>query len=282
MLLKKRRLKKLLKKEVKDWVFKILLSINAFKERTNIVAYSTVFFLIIGVSGGIFLRYIITDQTLQEILTTIFAAVIGGAITLGGVAWTIKDGNEKRQKELERIENERKEEERKKNIPYIKVVKGIESLNFVRPQRLYTLDFEKESDIAKLNNNIFYLVNIPNFPVKNISNSLIIFKGLILCDRYYDLEQDVVIEPNITCQVQITQNWNISFEKLVDKMQLIVCDVIGNKYKIDCNITHLIKNSGMPSIVTTEAGKEYTGFEYSYIIETVSLPELIITENTNE
>ena len=29
-------------------------------------------------------------------------------------------------------------------------------------------------------------------------------------------------------------------------------------------------------------GKEYTGFEYSYIIETVSLPELIIVEKTNE
>lgn len=224
----------------------------------------------------------VVENTLFSAIIGVYAAMLGGGITLVGVAWTIKDGNDKRQKELERIENERKEEERKKNIPYIKVVKGIESLNFVCLQSIYTLDFDKESDIEKLNNDVFYLVNIPNFLIKNVSNSLIVLKGIILCDRYYDLEQDVLIEPNITCQVQTTKNWSISFEKLVDKIQLIVCDVIGNKYKIDCNITHIIKHNGMPITVTHKSGKEYTGFEYSYIIETVSLPELIIVENTNE
>ena len=89
------------------YVFKFLLSI----EKINTVSSSIILFMTIGILGGILLRYVITDCKLQEILTSIFAAVIGGAITLAGVAWTIKKGD-----------NDRKAENRRKAKPFIGII----------------------------------------------------------------------------------------------------------------------------------------------------------------
>ena len=71
-------------------------------------------FFFIGIIISFILRYAINDCELRATLTTVMSGVLGGAITLAGVAWTIKDSNTKRQEDLERIEKERKEDERKK------------------------------------------------------------------------------------------------------------------------------------------------------------------------
>ena len=48
----------------------------------------------------VYLIYLIpSEENLQEIVLSIVAAVIGGAITLAGVAWTIKDNSEKLKEE---------------------------------------------------------------------------------------------------------------------------------------------------------------------------------------
>ncbi len=53
---------------------------------------------------------------------SVYSAFIGGAITLVGVAWTIKDSNDKRREDLERIERERIESEKKKARPLFSTV----------------------------------------------------------------------------------------------------------------------------------------------------------------
>lgn len=54
----------------------------------------------------------------------VYAAVLGGGITLAGVAWTIKDGNDKRKEDLDRVEMERKEDDRRKHRPIMHVYAG--------------------------------------------------------------------------------------------------------------------------------------------------------------
>lgn len=59
-----------------------------------------------------------------QTFVTVYAALIGGGITLAGVAWTIKDGNDKRKEDLDRVEMERKEDDRRKHRPIMHVYAG--------------------------------------------------------------------------------------------------------------------------------------------------------------
>ena len=76
------------------------------------------------------------DNNLQTIVVSVLSAVLGGAITLSGVAWTINHSDKTRKEDLERIERERKEEEFQKAKPlftfnifdHVPSVKGPEHL----------------------------------------------------------------------------------------------------------------------------------------------------------
>lgn len=59
--------------------------------------------------------YFIPDEKLADILLTIFAALISGSLTLSGVAWTIRKSN-----------NDRREEESKKAVPWVSLLSGID------------------------------------------------------------------------------------------------------------------------------------------------------------
>ena len=78
---------------------KMFLSKKMFNEKSDGLPISIVLFIAIGVITCIILKYVVSDTEMQQIMTTIFAAILGGAITLLGVAWTIKDNADKLRKE---------------------------------------------------------------------------------------------------------------------------------------------------------------------------------------
>ena len=72
--------------------------------------------LVVGfivVVGGITVIYFIPNEKLSDILLTVFAGICSGALTLAGVAWTLK-----------KTDNDRKEEEKKKCKPYLKLIEA--------------------------------------------------------------------------------------------------------------------------------------------------------------
>ena len=223
----------------------------------------------------IYLIFLISNDALQTIVLSITAAVYGGLLTLVGVAWTIKDTNEKRKEDLLRVENERKEEERKKHIPYIRVSFDMANLPPVVVNANITkgLDFEKKEDLTLLKNKVFYSVNIKNFDIKNISSQNIIIKGIIVHGKFYEFSSEEILEPNVCCKIQTTNNWWIPVAHPTDKLTLIVSDVIGNLYEIECHISYDIETSRHQ--IATVGDEEYTGFEYSYIVTSVGLPIFI-------
>lgn len=124
--------------------------------------------LLFGMGIAIYLIYIIPNDTLQSIIVAIVAAVFGGLFTLIGVAWTFKKGD-----------IDRKEDERKKNIPYMKVVYGIKESSEVCAHIYEGLDLSNTKEFEKVNGKSLYLITFQDCIMKNISESNIILQGML-------------------------------------------------------------------------------------------------------
>lgn len=240
---------------------------------------------IIGIVLTIYLIYIIPgkqveingvvtlDNSLRDIITTIVAAVYGGLFTLIGVAWTIRKGDVDRNKELARIEKERKEEDRKKHVPYLKIVIGMRPSCFVKCNIEQLLDFDDEKSIAQIDEGTFYGITIRDFIVKNVSSDNILLQGILLDDKFYNFDIKQLLEVNTACDIQTTDSQVFLSAKPLKRLLICAEDVIGNRYMIEGELClHL---EGLPIKVTTKKGIEYQGFRYRYIIDNLALPILV-------
>lgn len=210
-----------------------------------------------------------------EVFTSIYSAVLGGGITLAGVAWTIKDGNDKRKEDLQRIEHERREEERKKHIPYIKVTNDTIADYYSDAYIRSGLDLSNPSHRGKLNNNVFYSTQIYDFTVKNVSYANIIIKGVIIDDKTYWLKNGMLLEPNLTCRITTTSNWEILLADNINYFGIIVDDIFENSYVVECFFENKIDTNVGPITVTMDDDIEFIGFKHNYLLKGAGLPQLI-------
>lgn len=228
-----------------------------------------------GIAITVYLIFLIPDDALQTIVLSITAAVYGGLLTLVGVAWTIKDTNDKRKEDLIRIETERKEEERKKNIPYIRLAFNKDLPPLVANATMVNiLDFENSEELARLERNVFYQISIKDFIIKNLSNTNIILNGVIAYGKYFEFSRMEIVEPDACCLIKTTKNTMISVAYPEQSIHLVVSDTLGHQYKIECHLT-LESGTDRWRIVTTIDGEEYTGFEFPYMVSSIELPNLL-------
>jgi len=233
------------------------------------------FELLVGLGLSVYMIYTIPDEQLQEIVLTIVASVFGGLLALIGVAWTIRSGNEARRADLLRVELERKEEERKKHIPYIRVSFIREQPPVVANADIATgLDLTKHEDRACLDSNTFYLVDIKNFNIKNISSANIVLNGVVVHGEFYKFLQTEILEPGACCQIRTTNNHSISLEGVEQFIELVISDALGNQYKTECSVSYEF-NSSIYGVQTTINGEEFTGISYTYVVTSVGLPQLM-------
>lgn len=228
-----------------------------------------------GIAITVYLIFLIPNDSLQTIVLSITAAVYGGLLTLVGVAWTIKDTNEKRKEDLTRVETERKEEERKKNIPYIRLSfnKDLPPL-VANATMIHGLDFGNPHELAKLDNKVFYQISIKDFIIKNISKTNIILNGVIAYGKYFEFSRMEIVEPDAYCLIKTTNNSMLSVTYPEQSISLIISDTLENQYKTEC---HLVLEIGTDRwrMVTTIDGEEYTGIEFPYKVDSIDLPTLI-------
>ena len=246
---------------------------KAFLSGNELFWWLLPFEFLIGIGLSVYLIYFIADESLRGIVLTMAAAVYGGLFTLIGVAWTIKKGDTDRRADLRRMEDERRAEERKKHIPFLRVTKENQGADVARVISIKGLSFGKLEDVALLNNRIFYEVTINAFNVKNISKEAVILKGIIVHGAYYSFTRAVIIEAGGTCKIEITKNYSVIFAELDKMMTLVVEDILGNQYSIGCRIT-LSTDSSRHIVCENEQG-EFIGFWYSYIVESIELPALV-------
>lgn len=242
------------------------------KQKSAIFDLSIVFDFLLGVGLTVYLIYLIPDKfnNLQTIVTAIVAAVYGGLLTLVGVAWTIRKGDKDREEDLGRRDKEKAEDERKRLVPYIKISIGDNITSFVNAEL-----HKKNCDY--LQDKIWYCFTIKEFNIKNVSNSNILILGINVNGKYYEFGYHQLLERNGVCQIQTTRNWDYISITPLKELELVVSDVMDNKYKISCKFS--TKSKGVMK-ETTEQG-EVVNIRYGseYTIESVSIPKYLQKEN---
>ncbi|MBR2870548.1 MAG: hypothetical protein IKB98_04150 [Clostridia bacterium] len=183
----------------------------------KILLYTLIFSLAI-VYIVLFFNALFEKEIASQIIT-IIASILGGLLTLSGVAWTIKSNNKDRKADLERIENERKEEERKRAKPYfaLKTVEYHEIIQLNCLVRFYDgWDDEENNEMVKFHNRI--VAKIINSPL-----SVSIVEKIYHDNRWWDAVANKTILPKDDEMLEFYSN-------TTKNIFLQVCDVLGNNY----------------------------------------------------
>lgn len=173
---------------------------------------------------------------------SVYAALVGGGITLAGVAWTIKDNDEQRKKEQQKANKQRKEEERIKYFPYLKQISPEEVDKSVECTITHTsgINFNNQDNISKTHNSTYYSMKIDRFYLKNISSWPIIIKGLEIGDKFSKARNYVVLDKNETISFNITRR--IHDYTIREYLYLKIKDCVDNEYYVKCKVI-VVKNN---------------------------------------
>ena len=235
------------------------------KKRVLLCAVVLIFLLVVGIS--VFLIYLIPDclEGLRTILTSIVAALFGGLLTLLGVAITIKKG-----------ERDRVEDERKKHIPYLNLVKykdgeTIAVTNDIEIGVIRRLKRTPMTEDVRLKYSYIFMRSIY---VKNISNSCLILRGILINNRYVEFINNQLVEANGIAKIPRENLGYITYEDgLIVK--LIVSDALRNIYYFDLEM-----ELGCDKTVPYEEGKEkYMLTERRCVSKRISLPKVLEDKN---
>ena len=260
---------------------KEMFAISFVEEKSmNYVAFKILLYTLIFSLAIVYIVLFFNSLFEKEIasqIITIIASILGGLLTLSGVAWTIKSNNKDRKADLERIENERKEEERKKIIPYIRLDLPEKASGAVNARFGQGLDFDKKEDLAKLNKKHFYCYKINNFSVKNISKDCIIIESIVVDDKEYVFSGDKLVESGKSTWVKTTENWLVNSANILRSIKLKCKDLIGNSYLLNC-VFEVAYPNGLCHIETEIDNIIYKGWDVEYSISRIDLPEFIQTK----
>lgn len=166
----------------------------------------------------IYLIYIIPKEfaTLQSIITTIVSAALGGALTLAGVAWTIKTSDK-----------DRREEEKKKYKPYFDYIITLEYDLSQKRDHDPVCFFNINSDLEDGNKIYTYFKNSNNAILKIFGFK---WKGII---HYPKFNTTILEGQRFLLFVVLPKESNPGKEET----NLIVSDILGNQYEYALSLT---------------------------------------------
>ena len=195
--------------------------VNAFlgkRDNNSFLNFCLAADLIIGIALTIYLIYIIPDNTgnLQNIITTIVAAIYGGLLTLVGVAWTIRSEREK-----DRLE------EKKKYKPLAIYFKGGKDIDYTITLNEY--DENRFVSFQKSDKNRCARI-IKDFMLRNLELNDFFVEGLIFNEsskllRYANL----YVEKNKIILFSF-QDTMLYFAQPIEKIGVLVKDLLNNEY----------------------------------------------------
>lgn len=220
---------------------------------------------IITITFPYYIQWCGLTGTSFETFVSVYAAVLGGGITLAGVAWTIKDA-----------ENKRKEEERKKHIPYVQIAHNDQALISATIQKIHTIDILNSEDRKKITGREFCSLCKLHFLIKNISSNNIVLHGAFIDEFYYEFETGALVEKDSVCEINIGDEKGLSLVEEIKTIQLKISDVIENYYIVDCIFEYVDTDRRVEYIIKPKV--KYYGQTKNCKIEGFKLPKLMSEE----
>lgn len=152
-----------------------------------------------------------TSISATQTFITLLSAMLGGGLTVFGVAWTIK-----------RQDDIRIEEERNKYRPFIYPVNSNNDFDFKQLGTIQFVDVEGKKGQSK------YIGMI-----KNTDNGVLILKELIVDGKQFNIRYGDVLDKNNFAQIFLLAENNLEFNKI----ELVGTDIRGHmvKFGIELN-----------------------------------------------
>ena len=181
----------------------------------------------------------VVDNTLFSAVVGVYSAILGGGLTLAGVAWTIKKNEEDKNHERALLEKDRQTEERKKFMPYLKHATAIPENSSMVQSYEWTVNrsnIEIDDERVVNNDNKLFGIGINSFFVKNISTNNVILVGVRVNGELFKLVGDLVVESKEYIYFNLKTSFAIDSLKPIKSLQIICSDILGNIYSFDCEI----------------------------------------------
>lgn len=192
-------------------------------------------------------------QILIDILIPLLCALIGGALTFGGVFYTIK-----------KQETKEKQEEILKYKPYLKISSNQSKYEVCC--REYIEDFINQEK----HNKDYYTFMLNTFYIINSNNAECVLKEIIIDNKRYPLNETILLN-NEVVGITTTKNFCIGIEKPLKEIYLTATDLLGNLYYYKCEFKK--NQDGMFFIQKNEEEKDLKVFRLKYDIVNIGLPE---------
>lgn len=158
---------------------------------------------LIGIALTIYLIYSIDNEILQNIVTTIVAALFGGLVTLVGVAWTIKETNESKKKEDEQ-----------KAVPLF-------AFNMLRAEPRLSETVVRVCFPSELEND--YKCEVYS-KIENSNKNAFKLKRILHDGKWFDLEGNTTVLPSSFCILAF------NFNEVDKPMVLEILDELSKKH----------------------------------------------------
>lgn len=164
---------------------------------------------IVGVGMSIYLIYSIPNPDLQNVVIPVVSAVYGGLITLVGVAWTIRHG-----------QDERKRDEFQKAKPLFSFNMMYAPLATVEGKRVC---FDEDDNNKQRNNQVV-------FEIENSDRSAFVIERLFHDGQWWSLDANKVVLPGKTIYVEF------HFTEDVNNLFVEAKDALGNCYYYEIKV----------------------------------------------
>ena len=175
------------------------------------------------------------DNSLFSAVVGVYAALVGGGLTLAGVAWTIK-----------KSEDDKKEERRNQCIPYL-TLDGQTIMIGKKNNDVYSFDIRNGEKIKGESEDKKQYSFSP-IRIKNVSNSIVIIAGVCIDNTEFLLKTKRMIEKE-NSKIFIFKG---RYESISDVKEvfLIAEDVLKNKYYLKCCfLTNLEENKFNTNVI---------------------------------